>query len=280
VAQRLAVVTVTYSPGEHLEHFLSSLAVATTQRPVVVLADNGSTDGAPQAAAQLHEEVQLLHTGGNIGYGAAANRGVAELPPEIDWVLVANPDVEFLPGSVDELLAAARRWPRAAALGPLIREPDGSVYPSAREVPTLLAGSGHALLVGVWPGNPCSRRYRRPADHPRERAAGWLSGSCLLLRRRVFESVGGFDSRYFMYFEDVDLGDRLARAGWHNVYVTSAEVTHAQGHAADRAPKAMLTAHHASAYRFQADRHPQWYAAPLRGVLLLALRTRNRWVAR
>ena len=101
MAQRLAVVTVTYSPGEHLEHFLSSLAVATTQRPVVVLADNGSTDGAPQAAAQLHEEVQLLHTGGNIGYGAAANRGVAELPPEIDWVLVANPDVEFLPGSVD-----------------------------------------------------------------------------------------------------------------------------------------------------------------------------------
>jgi len=280
VAQRLAVVTVTYSPGEHLERFLSSLAGATTQHPVVVLADNGSTDGAPQAAAQRHEHVQLLHTGGNIGYGAAANRGVAELPREADWVLVANPDVEFLPGSVDELLAAARRWPRAAALGPLIREPDGSVYPSARAVPTLFAGGGHALLVGVWPANPWSRSYRRPADQPGERAAGWLSGSCLLLRRNVFESIGGFDSRYFMYFEDVDLGDRLARAGWHNVYVTSAEVTHAQGHAADRSPKAMLTAHHASAYRFQADRHPQWYAAPLRGALRLALLTRNRWVSR
>jgi len=57
-------------------------------------------------------------------------------------------------------------------------------------------------------------------------------------------------------------------------------VTHAQGHAADRSPKAMLTAHHASAYRFQADRHPQWYAAPLRGALRLALLTRNRWVSR
>jgi len=280
VAQRLAVVTVTYSPGEHLEHFLRSLAVATAECPPVVLADNGSTDGAPEAAAEWHEQVQLLHTGGNIGYGAAANRGVAELPTEYDWILVANPDVEFLPGSVDELLAAARRWPRAAALGPLIREPDGSVYPSAREVPRLLAGSGHALLGGVWPANPWSKRYRRPEEQPGERAAGWLSGSCLLLRRSAFEAIGGFDSRYFMYFEDVDLGERLARAGWHNVYVTSAEVTHAQGHAADRSPKAMLTAHHDSAYRFQASRHPQWYAAPLRGGLKLALVVRNRWVSR
>lgn len=274
------MVTVTYSPGEHLAKFLRSLTVATTQRPLVVLADNGSTDGAPEAAAQAYEHVHLLHTGGNIGYGAAANRGVAQLAAEVDWVLVANPDVEFLPGSVDELLRAAARWPRAAALGPLIREPDGGVYPSAREVPTLLAGSGHALLANVWPNNPWSRSYRRPEEQPGERPAGWLSGSCLLLRRSVFESIGGFDSRYFMYFEDVDLGDRLGRAGWHNVYVTSAVVTHAQGHAADRAPKAMLTAHHASAYRFQADRHPQWYAAPLRGLLKAGLHVRNRWVSR
>lgn len=280
MAQRLAVVTVTYSPGEHLEHFLSSLDAATTQRPLVVLADNGSTDGAPEAAAERYAHVQLLRTGGNIGYGAAANRGVAELPVDVDWVLVANPDVEFLPGSVDELLAAAGRWPRAAALGPLIREPDGSVYPSAREVPKLIAGSGHALLAGVWPGNPWSRQYRRPEAEPGERDAGWLSGSCLLLRRSVFESVGGFDSRYFMYFEDVDLGDRLGRAGWRNVYVTSAEVTHAQGHAADRSPKKMLAAHHESAYRFQAGRHPQRYAAPLRAGLKVALLVRKRWVSR
>ncbi|MEO9220360.1 MAG: glycosyltransferase family 2 protein [Mycobacteriaceae bacterium] len=280
MATRLAVVAVTYSPGEHLERFLSSLAAATTAQPQVILADNGSLDGAPEAAAARWAHVRLLHTGGNIGYGAAANRAVAELAAEVDWVLVANPDVEFLPGSVDELLAAAARWPRAAALGPLIREPDGSVYPSAREVPTLLAGSGHALLGGVWPSNPWSRRYRRTEEQPGERAAGWLSGSCLLLRRSVFDSLGGFDSRYFMYFEDVDLGDRLARAGWLNVYVTSAMVTHAQGHAADKSPKSMLTAHHASAYRFQADRHPQWYAAPLRAGLKLALHTRNRWVAR
>lgn len=279
-SSRLAVVTVTYSPGEHLREFLDSLATATTERPLVILADNGSTDGAPEAAAQRHDHVRLLRTGGNIGYGGAANRGVAELDDTVEWVLVANPDVAFLPGSVDELLAAAARWPRAAALGPLIREPDGSIYPSAREVPTILAGSGHAVLTNIWPGNPWSRSYRRPEEQPGERPAGWLSGSCLLLRRSVFDQLGGFDSRYFMYFEDVDLGDRITRAGWHNVYVPTAVVTHAQGHAASKAPTQMLTAHHDSAYRFLADRHPGRHQAPLRGALRLALRARNRWATR
>ena len=276
----LAVVTVTYSPGAHLEAFLTSLSQATTRRPPVVMADNGSTDGAPEAALPGRECLRLMPMGENLGYGAAANRAVASLPAGVEWVLLSNPDITFAPGSIDELLAVARRWPRAAALGPLVREPDGRVYPSAREVPDLFAGTGHALLAGVWPANPFSARYRRSTETPGERRAGWLSGSCVLLRRTAFESVGGFDSRYFMYFEDVDLGDRLERAGWLNVYAPSAEVTHDQGHAADRVPGAMLPAHHESAYRFQADRRPGRRNAPLRAVLRAGLAVRARLLVR
>lgn len=276
----LAVVTVTYSPGEHLAALLASLPGAGGPAPLVVLADNGSVDGAPEAAVRADPRVQLLRTGENLGYGGAVNRAVAGLPAEIDWVLVVNPDVRLAPASVDTLLAAAARWPRAGALGPLIREPDGTVYPSAREVPRLIAGAGHALLVGVWPGNPFSRAYRRSGEELGERTAGWLSGSCLLVRRSAFTSIGGFDSRYFMYFEDVDLGDRLTRAGWHNVYVPSAEVVHTQGHAAARSPSAMRSAHHASAYRFQADRWPGWRNAALRGALRVGLAVRSRVLTR
>lgn len=271
----LAVVTVTYSPGAHLAAFLASLAGATTLAPRVVLADNGSTDGAPEAAAAADPRVELLRTGENIGYGAAVNRAVAALPADVDRVVVANPDVRWGPGSIDALLAAGRRWPRAGALGPLVREPDGTVYPSAREQPALLAGTGHALLTRAWPGNPFSGAYRRAGEEPVEREAGWLSGSCLLVRRDAWESVGGFDSRYFMYFEDVDLGDRLTRAGWRNVYVPAAEVFHDQGHAADRAAAVMLAAHHDSAYRFLADRHRGPAAAPLRLALRGALAARS-----
>ena len=80
------------------------------------------------------------------------------------------------------------------------------------------------------------RALPRRADAPVERTAGWLSGSCLLLRRDAFDAVGGFDPGYFMYFEDVDLGDRLGDAGWHNVYVPAAVVSHVGGHATVRDP--------------------------------------------
>ncbi|MFC9514220.1 glycosyltransferase family 2 protein [Nocardiaceae bacterium NPDC056970] len=276
MSSKLAVVTVTYSPGEHLEHFLSTLAAATVENPQVILADNGSTDGAPEAAAAAHDHVRLLRTGGNIGYGGAINRAVAEIDPDIEFVMVVNPDVRWSPGSIDELLAAAERWPRAGALGPMVREPDGSVYPSARQVPDLISGAGHAVLGSVWPSNPWTLRYRQENETITERPAGWLSGSCLLMRRSAFDSVDGFDSRYFMYMEDVDLGDRLGRAGWLNVFVPSAEVTHAKGHAAGKHPELMLPAHHASAYRFQADRHPLWWQAPLRWALRGGLALRSK----
>jgi N-acetylglucosaminyl-diphospho-decaprenol L-rhamnosyltransferase len=271
--QELAVVAVTYSPGETLETFLDSLGKATSRPVRVLLADNGSTDGAPERATR-RDGVTLLRIGENIGYGAAANRGVAELGRQVGWVVVANPDIEWHPGSLDELLAAAQRWPRAAALGPLIREPSGAVYPSARLLPSLGRGIGHAVLGPVWPANPWTTSYRQSHAALGERTAEWLSGSCLLLRRVAFESVGGFDSRYFMYFEDVDLGDRLGRAGWRNVYVPPAEVTHLGGHATSRASAAMLAEHHRSTYRYLADRHPGPLHAPLRLALRAGLAAR------
>jgi N-acetylglucosaminyl-diphospho-decaprenol L-rhamnosyltransferase len=198
---------------------------------------------------------------------------------------VAAADVMWRPGSLDELLTAGERTPRAGALGPLIRDADGEVYPSARLVPSLGRGIGHAVFAGIWPGNPWTRAYRQaePEGVPAERDAGWLSGSCLLIRRTAFDSVDGFDPRYFMYFEDVDLGERLGLAGWRNLYVPGAEVVHTGGHAttanADVSAR-MLAEHHRSAYRFLADRHrgPRW--APLRLVLRAGLGVRGRLAVR
>ncbi|HEY0807870.1 MAG TPA: glycosyltransferase family 2 protein [Pseudonocardiaceae bacterium] len=269
----LGVVTVTYSPGETLERFLDSLAKATSRQVSVVLADNGSTDGAPEQAA-TRPGVTFVSTGGNLGYGGGANRGVAALPPEVEWVVVANPDIEWQPGSLDTLLDAASRWPRGGAFGPLIREPNGKVYPSARLLPSLGSGIGHGTLGRLWPDNPWTRAYRQSDTEVIERTAGWLSGSCMLLRRAAFDAVKGFDEKYFMYFEDVDLCDRIGRAGWQNVYVPTAEVTHIGGHATSRSPEWMLAAHHRSAYLYLADRHqgPQW--APVLAGIKAALAVR------
>ncbi len=269
----LAVVVVTYSPGVSLAAFLDSLGAATSRPYSVVLADNGSADGVPEAAARDRTDVALVRTGANLGYGAAANVGAAASISE--WLVVANPDVAWDPDSLDELIAVAGRWPRAGALGPMILTGDGSVYPSARALPSLGRGIGHALCGWWWSGNPWTRAYRRERGEPVEGPAGWLSGACLLLRREAFESIGGFDASYFMYFEDLDLCERLGRAGWQCIYAPSATVVHSGGHATRTAGPAMVAEHHRSAYRYLSRRYVGVRWLPLRLALRLGLGARS-----
>ena len=276
----LTVVTVTYSPGSHLDRFLSSLTVATDLPVSVIMADNGSTDGAPEEAVDRYPGTTLLRTGSNLGYGTAVNRAVAMVPADQEFVLVANPDVVWGPGSIDVLLEAARRWPTAATLGPLIRDPDGSVYPSARHLPGLVRGGMHAVVGFVWKSNPWSKAYRQEHLEPSERPVGWLSGACLLVRRSAFDQIGGFDERYFLYMDDVDLGDRLGKAGWLNVYVPSSEILHDKGHSTGRDPARNLKAHHDSTYIYLSDRSSAWWQAPLRWTIKGALNVRARAAVR
>ncbi len=270
------VVTIAYDPGAELTEFARSLAAATTADVELVVVDNGTQpDVVDRVAADTGARVE--RTGANLGYGRGANVGARGTSQE--WLVVANPDVVWEPGSLDTLLAAAARHPTAGAFGPALLNEDGSVYPSARELPSLTQGVGHALLGKVWPGNPWTRAYQRrqetvgsPHD---ERVAGWLSGACLLLRRDAFEAVGGFDEDYFMFFEDVDLGERLALAGWANLYVPSARVLHVGGVSWKARPAAMISAHHASAERYLHRRYSRWYHWPVRVAVSAGLRARE-----
>ncbi len=255
------VVVVTWSSDEVLPDFLGSLPAAVSQAVEVVVADNASPAGAPA----VPDGVRLLETGGNLGYGKAANLGASGF--EGDWLVVANPDVHWEPGALDELLAAGRRWPSAGCLGPAIRTVDGKLYPSARAFPSLGRGLGHAVFGWWWPANPWTRSYRAESGSPVEGPAGWLSGSLMLLRRQAWEQVGGFDPKFFMYCEDMDLCRRLAEAGWQNVYVPSAVITHVGGHATRGASAAMLKEHHKALYVYLSEHYRGAAWAPLRMLL-------------
>ena len=111
MSDELVVVTVTYSPGPHLDRFLASLSHATDRPVSVIMADNGSTDGAPEEAMGRYPNARLLPTGANLGYGTAVNRAVAEIGPEAEFFVVANPDVQWGPRCIDILLEAAARGP-------------------------------------------------------------------------------------------------------------------------------------------------------------------------
>lgn len=272
-------ITVTYSPGDTLQSFVESLSGAGFPPQRIVVVDNGSTDGSPERAA-LAPHVELVRAPGNIGYGRAVNLGATTLRDDEQWILVCNPDTVARPDTVEKLLAAAAEHPEAGALGPRIREPDDSIYPSARSLPSIRTGIGHALFSGVWPSNPWTRRYQQrdvsTSDTPE--AVGWLSGAFMLLRREAFESVSGFDPDFFMYFEDVDLGRRLAAAGWTNVFVPAAGVVHIGGESTARSADVMIRAHHESARLYVAKTHPGAVWAPVTAAIGLGLRARS-WLA-
>jgi N-acetylglucosaminyl-diphospho-decaprenol L-rhamnosyltransferase len=272
-ADGVRVISIVFHPGDELTDFTRSLATATSAPVELVLVDNG-TDGTVADRVAAAAGGRVLRTGQNLGYGGGANAGARGA--DQDWLVVANPDVVWEPGSLDALLAAARRHPTAGAFGPALLNEDGTVYPSARELPSLTQGVGHALLGRVWPGNPWTRAYQqRQESAGTERVAGWLSGACLLLRREAFEAVGGFDEDYFMFFEDVDLGERLALAGWASVYVPTARVVHVGGVSWKAKPARMISAHHASAERYLHRRYHRWYQLPVRVAISLGLKARE-----
>lgn len=272
MAEPVAVVSVTDAPGESLTRFLGSLDAATRLPLDVVLADSGRPDTAVVSAAE-RADVRVVDAAANLGYARAVNTGVRATTAE--FVVVADPDIAWEPGALDALLAAAARWPRAAAFGPLIRTPAGAAYSSARALPSLGRGVGHAVFGWWWPSNPWTSAYHSERGVPVERTAGWLSVSCLLLRRDAFDEIGGFDADYVMYFEDLDLGARFSRAGWQNVYVPSAVVHDVGGHATSRDSSRMAAEHHRSAWRYVSHRYAGWRWLPVRIALRIGLGGRS-----
>jgi N-acetylglucosaminyl-diphospho-decaprenol L-rhamnosyltransferase len=210
------------------------------------------------------------------------NAAVASMPATVEWVLISNPDVLLEPGTIDELLRGGSTDERIGAVGPAVHNEDGTVYPSARAIPSLRTGVGHALFYNIWAANPWSTAYLRDARGELvARDAGWLSGSCVLVRRSVFDQLGGFDPRFFMYFEDVDLGNRIGKAGYRNLYWPTASVTHSGAHSTTGAASdAMIRAHHSSARLFLATKYPGALLWPVRVTLTVGLAARSFLVRR
>jgi N-acetylglucosaminyl-diphospho-decaprenol L-rhamnosyltransferase len=245
LAAPVRAVVVNYNAAEHLLACVAGLLAAGAE---VVVVDNGSTDSSRAALAAAHPGVRWIDAGRNLGYGGAANVGAAASDAD---VLVCNPDLTVDPGAVRALTRRLAEEPDLGVVGPLVHNPDGTVYPSARTFPDLVDAMGHGLIGLVAPQNRFTRRYRLlDWDHRDRRSVDWVSGACMLVRRRAWEEVGGFDTAYFMYLEDVDLCWRIGQAGWRVAFEPGAEVTHVQGASTRLHPYRMLAVHHLSMWRF------------------------------
>jgi len=270
VADLVSAVVVNHEAGEALITCVASLRAEGVVEVTVV--DNASSDRSTEALGDADDDVRLVQTGTNLGYGAAANRGIALSGSEL--VLVSNPDVAVHRGALAALVDVLEADPTLAIAGPLVLEADGTRYPSARRFPSLVDAAGHALLGDLAPDNRFTRRYRMGyGDVDTRTEVDWVSGACFLARRKALEELGGFDESYFMYAEDADLCWRARRAGWGVVYVPEAVVTHLQGVSTARRPYRMLAAHHRSVFRFAVRTEQGWRRLALPAMaVFLALR--------
>jgi len=275
----LAVVIVNYNTGPYLERCLRSASEAAGDARVeTVVVDNASIDGSAEAALSAHEAATLIQNDVNRGFAAGANQGIrATAAP---FILLLNPDAEIISGTLGGFVKVARERQQAGAIGPLVRDPDGSIYPSARKVPSMAEGAGHAFLGPFIPDNRFSRAYTM-ADWDRlsERAVEWVSGSCMLLRRDALDQIGLFDEGFFMYVEDVDLCTRLRQRGWDVLFSPELEVLHVGGVSTGGYRSRRMTLEHSrSIYRYFAKHGSPGWRAALRPAVRLALRLRAELV--
>lgn len=222
----VTVAVVSWNTRDLLVRCLRSLEPdVRAGRASVWVVDNGSRDGSAQAARRAASWATVIEAGENLGFGRAVNlvarRGGGE------WLVAANADVAPREGALRALLAAGADT-RAGVLAPRLVLPDGTTQHSVHPFPTLAFTL--AFNLGLL------RLSRRLAerhcleghwDPDRGREVDWAIGAFLLLRRRAFDAVGGFDERQWMYAEDLELGWRMRRAGWVTRYVPDAGVEHA-----------------------------------------------------
>ncbi len=266
----IAVVLVTHDTRSEVLGALASLD-ADPERPSAVervVVDTGSSDGTAAAVRAAAPDATVLRLV-NTGFARAANAGIRATSAEI--VVLANADVRFSPGALAQLAAALSEEPQLAAVGPQVRYPDGAVQASARRELAVGTMVGHALLGRLAPGNRWTIRYHaRDLDPTVGRDVAWLSGCAVALRRSAVVGVGGFDPGYFLYVEDVDLGERLRAAGWRLRYDPRAVVEHRVGASTSQARVRALRHHAQSLHRYLAPRL-RGPARVLRPVLPIAL---------
>ncbi len=222
----VSVILVSWNARPLLAEALHSVLGCDLVLEVIVV-DNGSTDGSVEMVASRFPSVRLLRNRENVGFGRANNQGMAVARGRYFFLL--NSDARIEGGALRQMVAYAEAHPRVGVVGARLRFPDGRWQAEGAAFPSLwteflrMAGVDRLTAVGMERG-----------DAPYE--TDWVQGAAMLVRREVWEQVGGFDEGFFMYGEEVDWCARIKAAGWGIAVVPQAEVIHHGGGSVGKVP--------------------------------------------
>ena len=223
----------------------------------IVVFDNASSDGSAEAVAERFPQVEVIASAENLGFAAANNR-VAALATS-PWLCLLNPDTETYPGAIANILAFAKSHPEAGIVGGRTVFPDGSLNPLSC-LGDVTPWSLLTEIIGL------SRLFSRSQLFNPEGIGGWqrddvrhvdvVVGCFLVVSRKLWQQLGGFDLRYFMYGEDVDLSMRARKLGYRPMITPDAQIMHLVGASTPKRADKVCTIMRAKATMMREHWHP------------------------
>lgn len=226
----LTISIVSFNTRDYLERCLRAVAATCgSLRVQTIVVDNASKDGSAAMVTNEFPAVEIIANTRNCGFAAANNQAIAKARGR--HVLLLNPDTEVRPGALQHLVGFLDAHPQAAAVGAQLRNPDGSIQPSARRFPRFAtAMHSHTLLGRLRLFKNADNRHRmRDFGFDQQRQVDQPSGAALAIRRSAFDKVGMLDERYFMFYEEVDFCRRLATAGLPVYFEPASVIVHHRG---------------------------------------------------
>lgn len=253
----LSIIIVNYNVKDLLRKCLNSIFDFQKDLSFEVLViDNNSEDRSTRMLKEDFGQVKLLENKRNVGFSVACNQGIKKSRGR--YILLLNPDTEFTSGGINKIVEFMDAHPQVGVCGPKMIDSEGRVHFSCRSFPSYLTAisSSQSILNRLFPRNPLSRKYLlKDQNRSQERKVDWVSGSCLMTKRGVFEKIGLLDERFFMYVEDVDFCYRAKNAGFSVYYFPNVEIIHHIGKSTEKRKLKMLVEHHRSMYYFYRKHH-------------------------
>ncbi len=223
----VSVVIVNWNVCDLLRRCLASIDANRGDLSLeVIVVDNASSDDSVQMVKEEFPHVRLIASQKNLGYTGGNNLGAREARGR--YLLILNPDTEIVGDALQQMVAYLDAHPTAGVVGPQLRYPDGSIQPSCHRFPTIaIALSSDSHIIGSFSQNGLSHAAHGINDQENEiQSVDWLDGAALMIRREIWQKVGAFDERFFMYFDEVDWFRRCQNVGAKAHYLAPAQIIH------------------------------------------------------
>lgn len=267
---KIDIIIVNWNSGDQLRRCLTSIdRFGDDVLSKVVIVDNGSVDGSADCLDGFGFGLKVKKNRENLGFARACNQGARECTAS--YMLFLNPDTELFLNSLTVPLSflSSTENSDTGICGIQLIDENGQVAPSCARFPSLSRFIVPAIGLNKLPGLKGAGVHMDDWDHLANRSIDHVIGAFFFMRRRVFESLKGFDERFFLYLEDLDFSLRARRAGWKSFYIADAQAFHKGGGTSQRVKAKRLFYSLRSRLLYGFKHFPRWQAWILFGVMAM-----------